>query len=231
MPPKTLQVTTTSGVNLFNWLTSPSESFANTAEFICDVGLIVATFVLILGVVAEYVAEHQKIKWWEDRKRIWAIVVVICLAAEMFTEAGSFGYSSRLSQLQQGKIQALESRLAARSILPNQEVKMSADLIRFGGQSFEMVSYTEDKESADLADQIAATVRAAGWSPRKTDVMGIGEVIAGVVVYVNDDAPLSAKTAADALVATLNANQIAAVRRAGFNKDPTRLKITVGIKP
>jgi hypothetical protein len=61
--------------------------------------------------------------------------------------------------------------------------------------------------------------------------MGIGEVIAGVVVYVNDDAPASAKEAADALVATLNANHIVAVRRVGANNETGRLKVTVGIKP
>jgi hypothetical protein len=190
-----------------------------------------STFALTLAVGAEYIAENPKRIWWAKRKHAWAIVIVISLGAEMLTEGGAFIYSSDVSEAQQKKIIALETRLAARVISPAVKADMTGRLRGFGGQSFEMVSYSEDPESVDLASEIGMTLTDAGWSPKRTAVMGIGEVIAGVVVYVNDDAPASAKEAADALVATLNANHIVAVRRVGANNETGRLKVTVGIKP
>jgi hypothetical protein len=139
----------------------------------------------------------------------------------------------RTISLQKDKIIALENRLSDRSLSSEDEASISRALSPYIGQSFEIHTYESDKEAADITDEIRSTLRNAHWRDQNSSGdFGMATVVAGVSVRIDASASQGTKSAARALVATLNEHNIAATTRTLANTGaPQRLNVTVGIKP
>lgn len=81
---------------MFNWLISPSETFAAIAELWSDMGLALFTVIALAFVAAEYAAEHLHWPWGEAKKAAFAVLVIVGFTGELFFEMGSFRYSYAL---------------------------------------------------------------------------------------------------------------------------------------
>ena len=79
------------------WLVSPSRAFAESAEIAFDVALVVATVVVVVGLIGEY----RKRGWWMQHHQLAELLVLVGVAAEVFAEAGSFWYSMRLQSIEE----------------------------------------------------------------------------------------------------------------------------------
>lgn len=144
-----------------------------------------------------------------------------------------FATDAQISFKQRVHIASLEARIAARTLSASDQNEVATAVNEFSGQLFKLTSYMDDQESVDIADQLGKALNTAGWAlikPSKDVVLD--SVIAGIVVYLDDQAPDSTRRAAKALVDALNAKHIAAKLHAIRANDPAaQLNVTVGIKP
>jgi hypothetical protein len=92
---------------MFDWWFSPSDVLADILEKISDGLLVAFTAAVLVGVLFEYLAEFTKFAWFHRFRVLWAIVIAIGLAGEMFTEASSFWYALKLQDSQGRTITAL----------------------------------------------------------------------------------------------------------------------------
>lgn len=80
---------------MFNWLISPSKSFAEGMEIAFAVGLFLTTLMVVVGLIGEY----RKGAWWKRHLHIFEMLVVLGVVGEMFTETGAFWYSLKTQAL------------------------------------------------------------------------------------------------------------------------------------
>lgn len=93
---------------MLGWFLNPSDGLANLLEDWSDWLLVLFTSSVLVGVISEYLAEFKRVGWFHDRVLIWAIVIVVGLAGEMFTEFGSFWYALKLQSSEADKIKGLD---------------------------------------------------------------------------------------------------------------------------
>jgi hypothetical protein len=93
---------------VFDWLLRPSPALASRAEIAFDVGLIVATFVVVVGLIGEY----RKKGWWTRHVRLAEMLVLYGVISEMFTEAGTFWYALRLQTIEESTIATTQTTAA-----------------------------------------------------------------------------------------------------------------------
>jgi hypothetical protein len=131
----------------------------------------------------------------------------------------------------------LEARLAARSLSDAQKAAITARVIKFLPQSIQIIPYWQDKESLDIANEIAEALVKAHWTidnpQRYTALVG---VIAGVYISVDKRASNDTKSAAQELKTALNEAGVATTEEEGQNSPPNepvdqRISMQVGIKP
>jgi hypothetical protein len=124
--------------------------------------------------------------------------------------------------------------MAARELSNAQIANVAKAVTQFGGQSFTVTTYWDSKEPLGLANKIATALIAAKWQYDNEGSKGmmLGG-IEGVQVYVHPEASSNAKSAADVLVAALNAEGISTVlRQQNSPGHPNeKLYINVGAKP
>jgi hypothetical protein len=100
---------------------------------------------------------------------------------------------------------------------------------------FAVYPYRDDKESADIGDDIRSTLTGAEWDNQEDPSVlapSVG-VIAGISVQVGVGAAGNTKDAANALVNMLNDDNISAKLRLMPAADLSRpfISVNVGIKP
>lgn len=124
--------------------------------------------------------------------------------------------------------------MAPRDLSNAQIANVATAVAKFSGQSWTVTTYWDAKEPLALANKIAAALIAAKWhyDDEGTKGMMLGG-IEGVQVYVHPEASSNAKSAADALVAALNAEGISAVLRQQNNPGHPneKLYVNIGSKP
>jgi hypothetical protein len=161
-------------------------------------------------------------------------LLVRSLAVDTLFTILIIGTDGWIGAIQRAEIIGLETRLAARSLSDDQAENMRRNLRQFPGQSFEVITYWQNKESLGIANRIADTLISAGWQidqPKSfTTLVG---VVTGLYVSVDKAAAQSAKDAERALVEALNRNGIDALEDSEHeNPNPTnKININVGIKP
>jgi hypothetical protein len=168
------------------------------------------------------------LKRFQEESRV-AIASADARAAEAnqrAAEANKIAEEERLARVK------LEARLAPRSLSAESRQKISASLKQFAPQVFNVVAYSDDPDSQNLAVQILETVRDAGWTPNQT-----GEFLIGLQIGVFIDfAPSKMDDfgpAAVALASKLQKEGITAMARSNPEKErrADRIAIDVGKKP
>jgi hypothetical protein len=125
-------------------------------------------------------------------------------------------------------------KIAPRDLSAAQVETIGAALRPFSGQHWTVATYWNSKEPLGLTNKIFTALAAAGWQyddeGTKGVLMGGFE---GVLVYVHPQASPRAKSAANALIASLNAEQISAMLKEQNNpSNPNdKLELVVGSKP
>jgi hypothetical protein len=161
----------------------------------------------------------------------------ICVVIGVFVEAVAtlllFKVDEGISNEQQSTIIKLETRLEARTLTLSDARDISDTAEKFPRQEFEVVAYWDDKESADFGEHLSAALSAGDWVKyRPTATPVIVGVVAGIVLYVDAEAPATTGAAAQAIADELIAKHIGAVVRQSNNRPASgRVNITVGIKP
>jgi hypothetical protein len=129
----------------------------------------------------------------------------------------------------------LEARLAQRS-LKGESGKAVADAIeQFAPQVFDILWYSDDPGSANLANDLNAVLQHAGWVlDRSNEWLGFS-VVTGVVIEFAPSKADAFGPACNALESALQKEGIAATVRPRVDDDkekqPERLRIKVGRKP
>ncbi|MGD1212444.1 MAG: hypothetical protein ABR973_13940 [Candidatus Acidiferrales bacterium] len=124
--------------------------------------------------------------------------------------------------------------ITPRDLSDVQIAKIGATLKQFSGQLWTVTTYWESKEPLALTNRIFAALKAAEW---QYDDEGTKSVllggIEGVQVYIHPQASPRTKSAADALVAVLNAEGISTMlREQNDPKHPNdKLHLNIGSKP
>jgi len=130
----------------------------------------------------------------------------------------------------------LESRLAPRSLSPQSSAFIMNAMKVFPNQKFDILWYTDDQDSINLAQQIAEILTDAGWTLDRSDEwLGFGLVM-GISIEFAPSKSAEFEPAADALAAALTEEGIIAVSNANPEQDeadrfPDRIRIKVGKKP
>jgi hypothetical protein len=127
----------------FDWLISPSAEVAGVLETICDVGLVAATAVVVVGVIGE---NRKEKGWWQTpgHRHFAEMLVVVGIVAEMLFEAGSFGYAFRVHELDEKTIQTAQTSASA-------AVLQAARL----GVTYKNLKSTVDAQKADVDSAVA----------------------------------------------------------------------------
>jgi hypothetical protein len=142
--------------------------------------------------------------------------------------------AKRLAEEAQKGTAQLTDRFADRSLSDTQVRAIGDALSPFSSQEWEVTPYWDISECINISNRILAALQAARWKyiPPEAFRALMGGVV-GVLVYVHPSPPgNTVRPAADALVAALNANGIAAQLKLQNPKDPAtdRISLNVGTK-
>jgi hypothetical protein len=159
--------------------------------------------------------------------------VIIGVLGELLGDGGIFAAGDRVESLDNAKIIALETRLAARSISDEQLETIASQLKSFAPQTYQIIPYWKNPESLALANRISAGLTKAGWvlqnPDRFTTLVG---VLTGITVSVDKGASDSVKKAGAELLKALKGADIAAEPDDEINNPPSqRINMQIGIKP
>jgi hypothetical protein len=169
----------------------------------------------------------------EKQQRGWTLLVISLAFDTLFTIL-VFGSDGWISAIQRSEIIALESRLAARTLSDAQVAGMRSKLGRFADQSFQIITYWQNKESLSIAERIADALIGAGWKiDQPKSFAALLGVVTGVYVSIDRGTAQVTREAELALVEALNVNGIEAMAdHETENPNPTnKINMSVGIKP
>jgi hypothetical protein len=129
----------------------------------------------------------------------------------------------------------LETRLAPRSLKGESQESVAGAIRQFAPQPFDILWYSDDPDSANLASDLYVTFQRAGWVlDRSNEGLGLGGST-GVVIEFAPSKEDVLGPACDALASALQKEGIAATTRPRVDEDkekePERLRINVGRKP
>jgi hypothetical protein len=174
-------------------------------------------------------------KYSESIHRVATRLVIGGVAVEAVCTIFLFVFDEGISNAQQAKIIALESRLAARSLSDKQAAVLAEKLRPFSGQEFQVIAYWKNPESLSIANRIADALISAGWKIDQPKAFTmIAGVLTGIDVEIDDGASeQTEKAAALELTGALNAHDLVATA-GDKNKIPSptnKISLLVGIKP
>jgi hypothetical protein len=190
---------------------------------------VLASFAVAAGIVFE------SPKYSESIHRVATRLVIGGVAVEAVCTIFLFVFDEGISNAQQAKIIALESRLAARSLSDKQAAVLAEKLRPFSGQEFQVIAYWKNPESLSIANRIADALISAGWKIDQPKAFTmIAGVLTGIDVEIDDGASeQTEKAAALELTGALNAHDLVATA-GDKNKIPSptnKISLLVGIKP
>jgi hypothetical protein len=195
---------------------------------------ILASFAVATGIVLE--SPH------------WSIanaLVIGGVAIEAVCTLLLFGFDEGISDAQQSKIIALESRLAARTLTVEQQRAITSAIDKFSGITFEISTYRHNAEAIALSKQIQSSLNDANWDFVDIYSEPIG-VVGGIFVVSNssicdekgacsENTPPAEQQAVTALVEALRAAnlsvEVAAKTALHVNPKRVAVMVQVGIKP
>ncbi|MDP8997634.1 MAG: hypothetical protein M3O03_11635 [Pseudomonadota bacterium] len=109
---------------------------------------VAAGFAVGAGIIFEGAKYSEK----THRTAVW--FVILGIAIESVCTVGLFVIDERISNAQQSKIIALETRLAPRWLTLDECKEVSAAMVPFSGKTVRVQSYALDAEGSDLAKEI-----------------------------------------------------------------------------
>lgn len=129
----------------------------------------------------------------------------------------------------------LEARLAPRTLEGESQEDVVNAIKPFAPQAFDILWYTDNSDSQDLANDLYDALQEAGWVLESSNsALGFG-VVLGVVIEFAPSRANAYGPACNALASALKKEGIDAIVQASVDddreKEPQRLRIKVGKKP
>jgi hypothetical protein len=129
----------------------------------------------------------------------------------------------------------LEAQLAPRTLKGDSQEDVVNAIKPFAPQAFDILWYTDNPDSQDLANDIYGTCQQAGWVLESSNSALGSSVILGVVIEFAPSRTNVFGPACNALASALKKEGIDAIAQARVDEDrekePQRLRIKVGKKP
>jgi hypothetical protein len=123
-----------------------------------------AAGIVLIGVLCEEIPDHTTginfESWKKSVKRVGAILLILGLAGDVATLVETSAINGDLIR-----------RAEPRTLSPQQQSKLAAELRAFAGQQFSL-AITPDPEPVALMKQIYSVVNAAGWSVIPAQMQG-----------------------------------------------------------
>lgn len=123
-----------------------------------------AAGIVLIGVLCEEIPDHttwiNPELWKKSVKRVGAILLILGLAGDVATLVETSAINGDLIR-----------RAEPRTLSPQQQSKLAAELRAFAGQQFSL-AITPDPEPVALMKQIYSVVNAAGWSVIPAQMQG-----------------------------------------------------------
>jgi hypothetical protein len=91
---------------MFEWLTNPSKTFAETMEIAFAIGLAITTLMVVIGLIGEYSHDER----WKRHLKVFEMLVLLGVAGEMVMESGAFWYSLRLTSIEESAIASAQQK-------------------------------------------------------------------------------------------------------------------------
>ena len=185
----------------------------------------------VTGIFAWYfsdkVATQRKIDFDHFREKS---AVDIAQANERAAEANKIAEEERLARVK------LESKLAPRTLKGESQNAVVAAIKQFAPQTFDILWYSDDPESTNLANDIFAAFQRAGWKVDRPSESWLGfGVQLGVIIEFTpekkDELASTCKTLADAFVKEGIVTVTQPKEREDKERKPTTLVIRVAKKP
>jgi hypothetical protein len=199
--------------------------------------LLTITVLASFAVAAGIIFESPKYSESVHRIAMWAVIVGV--AVEAACTITLFVFDEGISNVQQEKIVALETRLAFRSLSDEQFDDVVEQMTPFKGQQFQIVTYWKNPEAVAIMARIYEAITKAGWVYDKPEnVLLIVGVEAGVLLWF-DKRSESASKAANRLITVLLQNHIhadedpesARAKPADGTPIDNKITISIGMKP
>ncbi len=134
----------------------------------------------------------------------------------------------------QRQLASLQTKMAPRSLAPEQQRSLQDRLEAFSGQQFAILTYQDDPETLDLANTIYRVLLSSGWVyVRTNEFLGFGLTV-GVVIEIAPSHIAAFKGPGDALASALTTERITASVKVSPEQETTHpniLNIKVGKKP
>jgi hypothetical protein len=180
------------------FLTSLSESHTKWWLGTSEILLLVATVVLVVGLIGEWSDSES----WKKRKlyKLAKLAVIIGVAGEFFGDAGIFETSARLQSIEEAKVSDANTR-AADAIARAARVEQAASWRILNRQSFSKLQAAlndgsartlilgfavGDAESIAFASQILAAFAATKWNVTPVGHWYESQLVPGVRVLGSD---------------------------------------------
>ena len=135
----------------------------------------------------------------------------------------------------------IEEKLAPRSLSPEQQDALIAKLKPFAGQVLDLFVYNSG-DAMGVGERLLFALRSSNWQVSAGSGTEMGRSVHGILVEVAEEADVPSRTAAEALVAALNAERLVTLgpqpidRRharsfTGDNLGRALIQLVVGEKP
>jgi hypothetical protein len=202
--------------------------------------LIIAAILLAIGLAGEWPEAEtwKKSLWYKAAK----LAVIIGVMGELLGDAGVFEAGDRLESLDNSKIIALETRLAARALTDAQQKLVAHSLIKYEGQPFQGAVATSVADGRALWVTIHAALIAAKWKLVPPSSLAVGDPPAAVPISPEPDIAIFAAPTGDeqvqfaardlqkALVAERFPATLAPIAFGDASKNPAIIVISIGPK-
>jgi hypothetical protein len=136
-------------------LSSLSKSATEIGLDASEIVLLISGFILLLGAVGEYAADHSKLpKSLAWPKLVFILMVAVSLLGEWLGDAGVYLFSAHLQSISDSENLKLVAALQPRRLTPSQLKLLSTSFSPYAGKVIAIQSYASDVEAAVLAMQI-----------------------------------------------------------------------------
>lgn len=177
-------------------------------HFVLIIGSVMAGAAVGAGIIFESPEYSKKVHHWANRAVIIGVIIESCCTVSLFV------FDEAISDRQQEKIIALETRLAPRTLEPDQKNRIADAVKLFPDTAFD-VGVSQDPDSRNLLGQILPVLATAHWDRQAWGGPGVGlaayvdgKAIAflpldGLIVEYNPASEAQFGKAANALAAAL----------------------------